>query len=493
VFTVADALLLRRLPVEGQDRLVVLAGATPDGRIDNWPLDLQGARDFAGRSRTLARTAFFSYYGAAPLSVREGDRISRLRRALVSGDYFAVLGARPVLGRALRPEDDALGAAPVLVLSHRAWQERFGGAPDVIGRRIVMHEDGVAYTVVGVMPQGLDHPRGTDAWVRGPRRDPRGERAVHRAQLIGRLAPGATPADAAAELTGTTGARARRRRAPAARRGARSPSSSSATRAPRCSRSPPRRAAPADHVHRRREPAARARAGAGARGGGARGARRRARARVGQLVTEHALLAVAGGALGVAVGRGGGARLRGVRAAGLSAPRRDRPRRDGARRGGRHHGGGDAAVRARAGRARVARGAERRAAGRRAHGAGRGTRLAREALVAGQVALALVVLSAAGLIGRSLLALQRAELAFEPARLVLAELALRSDLYDTPAKQLALLERLEPAVQAIPGVRAVTPVVAAPFSGRTGGTAGRWPRGRRRRRRPPTRCSTWSS
>src|SRR5687768_5609073 len=167
VFTVADALLLRRLPVPDQERVVVLAGESAARGMANVPLDLAGARDFARGSRTLARAAFFNYEGAAPVTVRDGAggaSVTRLQRALVSGDYFAVLGARPALGRALRPEDDAPGAAPAMVISHRAWRERFGGASDVIGRRVETHEDGLAWTVVGVMPAGLDWPRGTDAW-----------------------------------------------------------------------------------------------------------------------------------------------------------------------------------------------------------------------------------------------------------------------------------------------------------------------------------------
>jgi putative ABC transport system permease protein len=93
------------------------------------------------------------------------------------------------------------------------------------------------------------------------------------------------------------------------------------------------------------------------------------------------------------------------------------------------------------------------------------SRLGTEALVAGQVALALLLLSAAGLIARSLVKLERAELSFEPSHLLISDLALRYDQFDTPAKQRALLERLLPRVRAIPGVRAVSPVVAAPFSG----------------------------
>src|SRR3989440_12960873 len=91
VFTVADALLLRRLPVRDQDRLVVLWGRKPD-REFAYPLGLDDAREFARQTRSLERVAFFSYYGAGPKPIRDGDQISLLRRALVSGGFFDVLG-----------------------------------------------------------------------------------------------------------------------------------------------------------------------------------------------------------------------------------------------------------------------------------------------------------------------------------------------------------------------------------------------------------------
>src|SRR6266566_814846 len=156
VFTVADALLLRRLPVQDQDRLVVLWGQMPD-REFAYPLGLDDGREFARRTRSLERVAFLASFGAAPLPIRERDQISRLRRALVSGDFFDVLGVRPLLGRGLRAADDVSGAAPVLVLSYAAWQQRFGGDAHILGRRVVVYDNGVPYTIVGVMPQGLDY------------------------------------------------------------------------------------------------------------------------------------------------------------------------------------------------------------------------------------------------------------------------------------------------------------------------------------------------
>src|SRR5438093_11581270 len=161
VFTVADALLLRRLPVQDQDRVVVLWGRRSHQDFA-YPLGCDDARQFAQRTRVLERVASFASWGAAPLPIRDADQISRLRRALVSGEFFDVLGARPVLGRALQPSDDVYGAAPAMVLSYAAWQRRFGGDTHVLGRQIVMYEDGVPYTMAGVMPPRPDYHRGSD-------------------------------------------------------------------------------------------------------------------------------------------------------------------------------------------------------------------------------------------------------------------------------------------------------------------------------------------
>jgi hypothetical protein len=121
--------------------------------------------------------------------------------ALVSGDFFDVLGATPVLGRALRREDDVVGAAPVIVLSYRAWQDRFGGSPDVIGRSVVAQVNDENFKVVGVMPQGLDFPRGVDVWSAERATVPGGDMTNVEIDIVGRLAPTASAAAAADELS----------------------------------------------------------------------------------------------------------------------------------------------------------------------------------------------------------------------------------------------------------------------------------------------------
>src|SRR5688500_3929463 len=83
VFTVADALLLRRLPVGDQDRLVVLWGETQDGRFSNFPLALKDVREFERRSRSLDDVAFFTFRGATPAPIRADDRVYPVHLALV--------------------------------------------------------------------------------------------------------------------------------------------------------------------------------------------------------------------------------------------------------------------------------------------------------------------------------------------------------------------------------------------------------------------------
>ena len=470
VFTVADALLLRDLPVRDQNRIVLLWGAMPSGQFDNYPLGLDDAHEFARRSRSLEQVAFFSYYGASETPVREGDRISRLRRAQVSGDFFAVLGARPVLGRALRAEDDVSGAAPVAVLSYSAWRTRFGGDVHVLGRKIRSYSDGLTYTIVGVMPQGLDYPRGADFWTAVlPSSSPSAKDLIA-LDVIGRLAPGATPASARNELT----AFLTRPEARAWQRQLRGVVRTLPNELLGDTRPAILVFAAASAllllitcinvanlllvrgVARTREIAVRTALGAG-------------RGRIlAQLLTESSILGVVGGALGVLVATGAIGAFVAFAPAGL--PRLDEIQVNASALAGAVgitllatlvFAVAPALTTSRVEAQEVLRSGERRSASRR-------SRLLAEGLVAGQVALALLVLSAAGLIARSLLELERAKLSLEPSRLLIGELAIRYEQFDSTSRQLALLESLVGRLEATPGVQAASPVVAAPFSGSGG-------------------------
>src|SRR5205823_5245751 len=214
---------------------------------------------------------------------------------------------------------------------------------------------------------------------------------------------------------------------------------------------------------------------------------------VSQLLAENALLALAGGGLGVMVAAAAVRSFVAVAPAGL--PRLDEIQLNATALAGAVgitglamliFGLAPAVMTSRVEVERVLRSGTRQSASKR-------SRIGTEGLVAGQVALALLVLSAAGLVARSLIKLERAELSFQPSHLLIGDLAVRYDQFDTPVKQRTLLDRLLPRVRAISGVRAVSPVVAAPFAGPGGGTASSRPKDSPRNRPPPTRCSIWRS
>jgi predicted permease len=189
--SVYDAVLRRPLPVRDPDRVAVLwTYQQPD--VELAP-SLSATREWARASRLVRGVAGVSHWGAADGPVLDGDRPVVLKRALASGNFFDVLGARPAVGRLLRPEDDAKGAPAVMVLSYSAWRTQFGGDPSVVGRRLLEPYTRRELTVVGVAPAGLDYPSGAGYWVPAE--------ALWRADqlqviAVARLAPGAS-ADAA--------------------------------------------------------------------------------------------------------------------------------------------------------------------------------------------------------------------------------------------------------------------------------------------------------
>lgn len=472
VFTVADALLVRRLPVVDQDRVVLLWGRKVDGSFDNFPFSLDDARLFTRSTRTLQHAGYFAYEGATPITIRRNDETARLHRASVSGSFFDVLGARPLLGRALQVDDDAAGAEPVVVLSYLGWQRVFASDPDVVGKSFVVHQDGRRYTIVGVMPRGLDYPRGVDAWTTIYAATPQRVLQYVSVDLIGRLARGSDLAAARTEVT----AHFQRPDASMWQRGV----EGVANTLPRVMLGDAGTAvlvfAAAAGVllfitcinvanlvlvrglGRAREFAVRAALGA-------------SRGRLAALLlSESAVLAGLGGALGLVLSAAA------IRVFVALAPA-DLPRVD-------EISLNTTALLAAAFLTLIALAlfaglpayttsrAEAqdalRSGGR--HGASRQLRLTSELLVGGQVALAFVIVAAAGMLAKSFLRLQRADLAFDPSRLLIAELALNADRYNAVAKQQAMLDELLPQLRALPGVRAIAPVVAVPFAG---GWAGR--------------------
>src|SRR5262245_28102331 len=193
IFTIADTVLRRPLPVVDQQRVVVLWGEA-GGSMRTLPLTHRHFERFRREARALQEVAGTISIDSWAQSVRDGEQTFRVSLSPVTGNFFRVLGSTAVLGRTLVPDDDHPGAAPVAVLSHALWRGRFAGSPSVLGRRLELRNSRVV-TVVGVAAPGLEYPTGTEIWVPFA-----ASAAASEVMPIGRLALRATSHEATEEL-----------------------------------------------------------------------------------------------------------------------------------------------------------------------------------------------------------------------------------------------------------------------------------------------------
>jgi putative ABC transport system permease protein len=203
MFAMVDGVLLRPLPVRDQDRLILAWKELRSSGFAHYPFSGPAVEAVNDGSQLIESAAGVTSNGASAWVAIENGSASYVHGALVTGDYFDVLGIRPALGRALTRSDDVAGADNVVVISHALWKGRYGGSRDTIGRRITF--GGTAFTIVGVMPPGLDYPAGVEFWrtVKSVPRDAVfGDAAHYEIDLIARLRPGVTIDQAAAELGG---------------------------------------------------------------------------------------------------------------------------------------------------------------------------------------------------------------------------------------------------------------------------------------------------
>jgi predicted permease len=204
IFSLLDKVLMRPLPVDRPNQLVaVVEGEKASSRVVSYPL----YTDLRDRNDVLSGLAA---YCQRPFSLTEGVRSERVIGQLVSGNYFAVVGVRPALGRFfLAEEDETPGTHPVAVISHGLWQRRFGADPAAIGK--VLSVNAYNYTIVGVTPSEFTGTvRGTASDVFLPvmmlaqavpgHGRMLGNRNSGWLQLIGRLQPGVSRDHAQAAL-----------------------------------------------------------------------------------------------------------------------------------------------------------------------------------------------------------------------------------------------------------------------------------------------------
>jgi putative ABC transport system permease protein len=187
MFSVINGVLLRALPYDDADRLVVLREVNPLLEPDSFEVSYPNFLEWQQQARAFDGLAAVQ---TSPVTLRGGDGpAERVLLGWASRDLFGLLGAHPVVGRAFTDREGTVGAQPVVLLTHRAWQSRFGGDPNAVGR--VLSLSGEAFTVVGVLPRGFAFPDDdVQLWAAMERRADAGfmqNRAVHTLLAIGRL------------------------------------------------------------------------------------------------------------------------------------------------------------------------------------------------------------------------------------------------------------------------------------------------------------------
>jgi putative ABC transport system permease protein len=210
IFSVVNATLLRPLPFPRGHELVLVSQTNRQTRQSFNNANAANFLDWRARNRSFTGMAGFREAG---VTLTSGDHPERLSAAMVNANFFDVLQVRPALGRAFLPSDEVHGADRVAVISDAVWRERFGGRADVIGQEARF--DGERYTIVGVAPSRVDYPGKAQVWIPPhwpvpddpllpPSQDPSTNRDHGYFFVVARLKPGVTFEAAAADMTAVT-------------------------------------------------------------------------------------------------------------------------------------------------------------------------------------------------------------------------------------------------------------------------------------------------
>jgi len=195
-FSLINAYLLRPLPFEQPERLVHLWETVPRQGLFTSRVSYPDFRDWAERSESFVGLAAFNYSSE---TLTGGDQPQRIQSGLVSANVLDVLGVEPELGRGFRAGEDRPGRTGVVILSHSYWQRDFEADPDVLGRTLEIN--GAPHTIIGVMPEEFVFPLPTtEIWLPRALDEAEQPRDARFLQVVGRLAPGVTAQQAQSEM-----------------------------------------------------------------------------------------------------------------------------------------------------------------------------------------------------------------------------------------------------------------------------------------------------
>ena len=198
IFSVVNAVLLRPLPFSEPDRLVAIAETHPD--ITRLQVSVMDFRDWQSQAQSFTDLAAYSLESNDNLILTDAGAPEQLQASCITSNLFPLLGISPALGRSFTADEEQPGRDRVVIISDALWQRRFGANKNLLNSTIRLN--GENNLVVGVMPPGVQLPRQSDVWLPLSRLGQGNltSRTFHTVEVVGRLKPGVTLAQARHEL-----------------------------------------------------------------------------------------------------------------------------------------------------------------------------------------------------------------------------------------------------------------------------------------------------
>lgn len=197
IFSALNALVVRPLDFPDLDKVVAVWETFPSKGVERNEASMANYLDWRAQNQTFEHLGLIRWWSVNLTGVEPPERVQGF---LVTANFLHATGVNPILGRGFAPDEDQPGKAQVAILSHGLWQRRFGSDANIINQTITLN--GVARTVIGVMPPRFTYPKGAEVWAPITITPELAKsRQSHSYYVIGRLKPTATVDQARADLT----------------------------------------------------------------------------------------------------------------------------------------------------------------------------------------------------------------------------------------------------------------------------------------------------
>jgi putative ABC transport system permease protein len=200
IFSAINALLLKPLPFPELDRVVAVWDKLPSRGLQRNEVTVANYLDWQSQTQSFEQLALYRWWSANLTGI---DPPERIQGFLVTANFLDTTGMKPIMGRNFLPEENQPGKGAVAVITHSLWQRRFGGDPNILNKTITINS--ITRTVVGVMPERFNFPKGAEVYAPLPMTpELMKSRGDHSYYVLGRLKPGASIPGAQAELDNIT-------------------------------------------------------------------------------------------------------------------------------------------------------------------------------------------------------------------------------------------------------------------------------------------------